>query len=430
MILTKVGLTPSLLKRHVILALLLLLSFISLSTYAVTVINFGTGVLSGKKKDAYMAVISAFEAENPDIKIRLRIITSTNFSSINKYLLQRLEEDPYHIDLLAWYGGKRTEVLAKKQLLHPIDDFWQEQNFDHAFGYANKENVSYNKHVYGIPLSYYPWGFFYNKRVFARLKLEVPVTWKDFLETLATLKANKITPIAIGTKEPWPAAGWFDYLILRNNSFSFYKQLMKGEVSYNSKPVREALTLWQNLINKKYFSRSPKKLDGENLLPLLSREVAGVQLIGSFALHQIADKFKKDFGYFVFPKMDEVNGSFNEMNEISPLSTVSLLKSSRYKKQALRFLSYLALPEIQSQFNEKKEMLSPHLNARKHTNDLIVQGKFQLDNASHLSQYFDRETDQAMAKFGKQAFADFIEHGDIDLLVGQLEKQRKKVFKQ
>jgi multiple sugar transport system substrate-binding protein len=429
MILTK-KVFLSLLTRHVLLALLLLLAFISSSTYAVTVINFGTGVISGKKKDAYIAVISAFEAENPDIKIRLRIITSTNFSSFNKSLLQRLDDDPYHIDLLSWYGGKRTEELAKKQLLHPIDDFWQEQKFDQAFGYANKANVSYNKHVYAIPISYYPWGFFYNKRVFSRLKLQVPVTWTDFLETLATLKANNITPIAIGTKEPWPAAGWFDYLILRNNSFSFYHQLMDGEVSYNSKPVREALTLWQNLINKKYFSRSPQKLDGENLLPLLSREVAGVQLIGSFALYKIADRFKKDFGYFAFPAMNTVNGSFNEINEISPLSTVSILKSSRNKNQALRFLRYMALPETQSLFNEKKEMLSPHIAARKNSNELIVQGKVQLDNATHLSQYFDRETDQAMAKFAKQAFANFIEHGDIERLVGQLEKQRKKVFKQ
>lgn len=123
MILTK-KVFVSLLTRHVLLALLLLLAFISSSTYAVTVINFGTGVISGKKKDAYIAVISAFEAENPDIKIRLRIITSTNFSSFNKSLLQRLDDDPYHIDLLSWYGGKRTEELAKKQLLHPIDDFW------------------------------------------------------------------------------------------------------------------------------------------------------------------------------------------------------------------------------------------------------------------------------------------------------------------
>ncbi|MEH6384793.1 MAG: hypothetical protein V7780_09300 [Colwellia sp.] len=33
-----------------------------------------------------------------------------------------------------------------------------------------------------------------------------------------------------------------------------------------------------------------------------------------------------------------------------------------------------------------------------------------------------------MAKFTKQAFADFIEHGDIKRLVTQLEQQRKKVF--
>ncbi len=416
------------LTRHVLITLSLILSLLSFSVYSVTIINFGASAFNGKKTRGYTEVITAFEADNPDIKIRLRIINGKSFNMINKSLLQRLDNDPYHIDILAWYGGKRTEELAKKGLLQPLDDFWQQENFDHAFGDANKENVSYNGNVYGIPISYYPWGFFYKKKVFDRLKLQVPVTWQDFLDTLAILKINNITPIAIGTKEPWPAAGWFDYLILRNNSYSFYKQLMKGEIPYRSKPVIEAITLWQNLITNKYFSRSPQKLDGDKLLPLISREVAGVQLIGSFSLNNISDKFKKEFGYFVFPQMGKMTGSFNENNEIAPLSTISLLKSSKYKEHALRFVNYLSLPESQFLLNENRNMLSPHVAVQNDRKELIGQGKQQLENATHLSQYFDRETDQAMAKFAKQAFADFIEHGDIDRLVGQLEKQRKKVF--
>ena len=418
------------LTRHALIVSSLILSIISFSAYSVTIINFGASAFTGKDKRGYAEVISAFEADNPDIKIRLRILNGESFSTINKSLIQRLANDPYHIDILAWYGGKRTEELAKKGLLQPLDDFWQQENFDHAFGPANKENVSYNANVYGIPVTYYPWGFYYKKKVFERLKLQVPATWSDFLNTLAILKTNNITPIAIGTKEPWPAAGWFDYLILRNNSFSFYKQLMNGEIPYSSKPVIEAITLWQNLINNKYFSRSPQKLNGENLLPLISREVAGVQLIGSFALNNIADKFKKEFGYFAFPNMEIVSGRINENNEIAPLSTISLLKSSKYKEQALRFVNYLALPESQFLLNEDKDMLSPHIAVQNERKELIGQGKQQLENATHLSQYFDRETKQAMAKFAKQAFADFIEHGDIDRLVGQLEKQRKKVFPQ
>jgi len=417
------------LKRHILMALLFLFYFIPFIVHSITVVNFGTIELSGNKKKAYMAVIAAFEAENPDIKIRLRILKGDNFSTINKSLLHRLESDPYHIDLLSWYGGKRTAELAKKQLLQSLDHFWRQQKFDRAFGFANKENVSYNGHVYGVPTSYYLWGFFYNKNVFARLKLQVPVTWQDFLDVLATLKKNNITPIAIGTEAPWPAAGWFDYLILRNNSYSFYKQLMKGEISYSSEQVRETLALWQHLIVNKYFPRNPQKLDGENLLPLISREVAGVQLIGSFSLYKVADKFKKDFGYFVFPKMGGAKINFNENNEIAPLDTISLLKSSKHKEQALAFLSYLSLPENQSRFSEQKNMLSPHIATLKDREELIGQGKLQLEQADHFSQYFDRETDEEMATFAKQAFADFIEHGDIERIVEQLEKQRKKVFK-
>jgi hypothetical protein len=33
-----------------------------------------------------------------------------------------------------------------------------------------------------------------------------------------------------------------------------------------------------------------------------------------------------------------------------------------------------------------------------------------------------------MARFAKQAFADFIDHGDIKRLITQLDQQREKVF--
>jgi multiple sugar transport system substrate-binding protein len=424
MILTKFISFSYLLKRQTVLALFLLPFFCFANT--VTVIDFGLSDTSGTRNKSYQIAIDDFEDKNPDIKIRFRILDGENFTDINKSLMSRLEEDSTHIDLLAWYGGKRTVELIKNDLLEPIDEFWHQHQLDQTFSAANKENVSYKGSVYGIPISYYPWGFYYSKSVFSDLNLIEPITWEGFTEILAVLKRNNITPIAIGTKEPWPAAAWFDYFILRNNSFEFYKQLMAGRVSYNSPQVMKALTMWQELIAQKYFSRSPQKLDGENLLPLIIREVAGVNLMGSFALSNVPDKFKDDLGFFAFPKIRE--GVKVEINEIAPLSTISILKTSKHKKQALRFIRYLSLPEIQHRINNLKTTLAPHLASIKYPNDLVRKGKNQLDSADHLSQYFDRETEVKMAKFAKQAFADFIEHGDIKRLVEQLEMQRNKVF--
>ena len=424
MILTKFISVSSLLKRQTVLAFLLLPFFCFANT--VTIIDFGLSGTNGSKNKSYQIAIDDFEDKNPDIKIRFRILDGKNFTTINKSLMSRLKDDSTHIDLLAWYGGKRIVELIKKDLLEPIDEFWHQNQLDQNFSAANKENVSYKGSVYGIPISYYPWGFYYNKNVFTNLALTEPVTWEDFTEVLAILKKNNITPIAIGTKEPWPAAAWFDYFILRDNSFAFYKQLMSGQVSYHSPQVIKALTMWQQLIDKKYFSRSPQKLDGENLLPLIIREVAGVNLMGSFALSNVPDKFKDDFGFFAFPQIRE--GVQIEINEIAPLSTISILKTSKHKKQALRFISYLSSPETQHLINNLKTTLAPNLASNKYPNDLVRKGKNQLDRADHLSQYFDRETDVRMAKFAKQAFADFIEHGDIKRLVKQLEMQRNKVF--
>ncbi|MBA6234208.1 MULTISPECIES: hypothetical protein [unclassified Colwellia] len=73
-------------------------------------------------------------------------------------------------------------------------------------------------------------------------------------------------------------------------------------------------------------------------------------------------------------------------------------------------------------------MLTPGFLWNKYSDVRVKNCKCQLDKADHLSQYFDRETDEVMARFAKQAYADFIDHGDIKRLITQLEQQREKVF--
>ena len=57
---------------------------------------------------------------------------------------------------------------------------------------------------------------FYNKSVFSKAGINtMPRTWDEFLSLCAKLKSRGITPIALGSKNRWPAQFWFDYLILR-----------------------------------------------------------------------------------------------------------------------------------------------------------------------------------------------------------------------
>lgn len=63
----------------------------------------------------------------------------------------------------------------------------------------------------------------------------------------------RVTPIALGAKEKWPAQFWFDYLLLHTAGYEYRQQLMEGKISYTDVSVRKVFDLWAGLIDKGYF---------------------------------------------------------------------------------------------------------------------------------------------------------------------------------
>jgi multiple sugar transport system substrate-binding protein len=403
-------------KCSILLASLFLMAW---NVCAIEVIHLGLPALDESHKRAYNKIISDFEQQNPDIKIRIRTLPGDNFTKRAK----SFKDSQNQVDVFTWFGGKRLEKLVDEDAVYPLDELWIKQDLDNAFSSATKDKVHYKKHFFGLPVAYYSWGFYYKKSLFKRLKLTKPDTWSEFLDVLSTLKKQQITPIAIGTKEPWPAAAWFDYLLLRSYSFDFYQRVMNGQVAYDSPEIKTIFSTWQVLVDNDYFTAAPEKFDSEKLISSIYREISGVQLIGSFALQNLPKEIRSELGYFAFPTMNS-----KERNEISPLSILSISKNSSRKDEALRFLNYMSKTSVQEYLNREKATLSPLVNARASNQTIIAKGQFSLTHADNLSQYFDRETTYEMAKFAKEAFAEFIVDGDIEKITQQLENMRQQVF--
>ncbi len=399
---------------------LFILFLVSFTATAINTVTLGLASLDEKQKNGYLDVIAAFEHQYPKIHIRILTLKGETYAEI----LKNLKENNQKLDVFTWYGGHRLNSLIKENLLEPLPKFIV-NNFEKNFSNASNQNVRFENDFYAVPVSHYPWGFFYNKALFKKLNLTAPKTWQEFLHILETIKQQNITPIAIGTKTPWPAAAWFDYLILRNNSFDFYQELMQGKISYKSQQVQQALSYWKTLIDKNYFPLKPALLDGGKLLPLIVREYAGVYLMGSFTAHKINKKFISNIGYFPFPQMT----TKQQHHEISPISVLSMMKNSKQKNDAFTFIQFMSGADIQSKLNHALATLSPHITANFSDNELLMLGQLSLQNASHFSQYFDRETPVEMASIAKAAFAKFIEDGNIEKLTKNLEQQRLKVFK-
>ena len=68
-----------------------------------------------------------------------------------------------------------------------------------------------------------------------------------------TLSENGVTPITIGTKYLWTAAGVFDYLNLRTNGYDFHMALTRGEIEWTDDRVRATMNNWKELVEAGFF---------------------------------------------------------------------------------------------------------------------------------------------------------------------------------
>ena len=81
-----------------------------------------------------------------------------------------------------------------------------------------------------MPFSLHVVGFWYRKDLFEKAGITAPPTTIDELNAdIAKLKSAGIVPVAIGGKDRWPDAFWWEYFALRECSTDTLKTAMKNQ---------------------------------------------------------------------------------------------------------------------------------------------------------------------------------------------------------
>lgn len=400
--------------------LILLKSSLAYAMSEQQVINFAVLANTKIKEQIYRDRVRDFEVLHPNIKVRLIRLHSRNYPDLLAELMAMRDE----VDVINWFASNRLKTLVDNGFVVDINDYWQENHLDFQFKQASKDQVLFNNNVYGIPLTSYIWGFYYKKSLFARLGMKTPKTWPEFINLLDTLEQNQIAPIALGTKYPWQIAGWFDYLMLRLHGADKYKQLVKGKLAYTSDEVLLAFNYWKNLLNKKYIFAQHRFFDGDELMPLIYREVVGINLIGSFSLSSLPVKNQADIGFFPFPTIADSK----ENSVLAPMSVIALTKNGAEKAHLTKFLQFFNTNETQIFINKGLSTFSPKQSARIDGRPIIKQTAEIFEAANYQSQYFDLEFEFEMAEFAKKAFSDFINHQDVNKITELLEQKRISLY--
>jgi multiple sugar transport system substrate-binding protein len=407
-------------KKSVSVVLLFLALAVSVEVLASETIRVGLLIASKGQRTTYHKVAREFEKEHPEIKIEFIVRNDADY----KRALEQWLTAKSGPDVLYWQAGERLRRLSRKGLIYPLDDLWKQEQWDSVFTQGVKEAVSFEGSVFSLPYSYYQWGFYYKKSLFQKLDLQAPETWDEFLSVCETLTSNGLSAIAIGTKNHWPAAGWFDYLNLRINGLSFHNQLLQGEVSYLDDRVRNVFETWKVLVDAGYFVANPETKDWKHGLPGLYRDRVGMILIGNFLKEHLPSALVGDIAFFPFPVIDANVPVYEE----APTEVFLIPTNARNKKAAEQFLAFVGRPDVQARLNDGLGYISPNLQSQRSDDYYIRIGSDTLRRAEGISQFFDRDTRQEMASEGTVIFSRFLTSANVDKTLNDLEEVRRRVF--
>ncbi len=372
-------------------------------------------------KQAFEKLVADFEKENPDVDVELNIFDHEAYKTAIRNFLQA---DPP--DVVTWFAGNRMKFFVDQGLFEDVSDVWKDNNlYNNMASTASALNVSGKQ--YGVPYAYYQWGVYYRKDIFAKYGLGEPRTWADFMNICETLKQNGVTPVTIGTKYLWTAAGWFDFLNLRVNGMDFHMDLMDGKASYEDPRLDRVFEIWGDMARKGYFLENHATFSWQEAqAPMINGEAA-MYLIGNFIVPSLEDAGVADqTGYFQFPVINADVRTYEE----APTDTLHIPAKAKNKADAKRFLAFVARADINNEVATSIGNLPPNSQAPEPSDRFLKIGFKVLSESAGLAQFYDRDTTPEMAKEGMKGFQEFMVKPEREKQIrARIDKARQRIFK-
>ena len=366
-------------------------------------------------------IIPTFEKENPDIKVEMTIYDHEAYKTQIRNFLPA--EPP---DVVNWFSGNRMKFFVNQGLFEDVSDVWDQNNLHNELA-AARSTMTVDGKQWGVPTTYYQWGFYYRKDIFAKYGLGEPRSMADLMNIFETLKKNGVAPIAIGTKYLWTAAGWFDFLNLRINGYDFHMALMDGEVSYEDQRLDRVFDVWGEIAKSGYYIDNHASYSWqEGMAPMINGDAA-MYLLGNFIIPDLMRAgLEGKIGYFQFPVID---GSVRTYEE-APTDSMHIPTRAKNKKDAKKLLAFLGRADIQKIIADASGNLSTNNQSPPPTDEFLKIGFKVLSESAGLAQFYDRDTPPEMAKEGMKGFQEFMVKPDREKQIRQrIERARKRIFK-
>lgn len=372
----------------------------------VTLLHYFSGELGF---DALSQIFSNFKASHPDYIVLTNPVGHEEFKT--QILIMLAGEEPP--DFFSYWAGARVQFVVDAGRLAPIDDLWAAANLDSYLPASIATGATiYNGQHYLVPFGYHYAGFFYNKQVFADAGItELPQTWDQFLAACEQLKAAGVAPIALGSKNRWPAQFWFDYLLLRTAGPEYRAKLMAGEAAYTDPEVVRVMEMWKELVDAGYFYPDANAYDWTDAGDQVAIGEAGMTLMGTWLTGYwdgtVGLVPGEDYDVFPFPMIDE--GVPNAA--VGPVDGWVMTAKAKHPDAAKELMAFL-LTDADSQaiWAKGQGALAPNINVDTGIyTSVMIKALDAVKAADTFAFNYDLATTPPMAEGGLDMFARFMD---------------------
>ncbi|PRH02959.1 ABC transporter substrate-binding protein [Burkholderia gladioli] len=385
-------------------------------------LNVNIAFKGASQRAVWSEVIDAFRKAHPGTEVKLSFVDEEAYKvQLPNWLMTAPP------DIVNWHDGERMAYYAKRGLFEDLSQDWQKNHWDSMYA-STKEASSYQGKPYAAPTVYYGWGMFYSRSAFKKAGIAgEPGNWAEFLDACKKLKAAGVAPIAVGGRDAWTLAGWFDYLDLRLNGNAFHQQLMAGEIAYTDARVKKVYAAWKQLIDAGYFIDNALSYDLDAAQPFLFQGKAAMMLMGTFITGGFTPAARQDIGFFRFPIMDPNVPTAED----APVESLHIPAKAKNKAEARAFLAFVETPAVGAQLAKGLGSLSANSQSPA-PDEPISQIAFRMlaGTKGGLAQFYDRDMTKEMADEGMKGMQQFLaDPSRLDAVLAQLEAARQRIYR-
>ena len=370
---------------------------------------------------AMQALVAAYGKQSK-YTVKLNTVAATTYQPLLPTYLTSANPP----DIYTWYAGSDADHYSSRGLLLDVSEVWKSMSGYQA-ALKSLSTDSAGKQIF-VPTDYYWWGVFYRKSQFARWGLSEPKTWSDFLNACAVIKSKNVIPIGLGAGSgtAWVASAWFDYFDIRLNGADFHRELLQGQRSFTDPKVVDVFTTWKQVLP--YFDPNGTAVTWQAASNQLLQGQTGMLLTGTFFADAVPKGSIDDLDFFQFPVIDP------SVPDAEEAPTDGLFASSKTHNAAavLDFMTWMATPAAQNLWTATSSgtVIPANPQATAPSTALVQKGKAMLAAAAQLTQFFNRDSTDALQNTANTALIDFIQNpGKVTSILTTWQTQAEQVWK-